>query len=113
MVGWMEGWMECQKTLKLGIIFYMPKKIMKVEGKIYIQKKVKIIWIERLMDGWMDGLEDGWMDGWMDGWFDGGWVDGWMECWKTLKLWIIFYMPKTFMKVDGDGWMDGWSVEKH
>jgi hypothetical protein len=35
----MVGWMECRKTLKLGIIFYMQKIIMKAKRNIYIQEK--------------------------------------------------------------------------
>jgi hypothetical protein len=31
--------MECQKTLKLGIIFYMPKTFMKAKGEKYILEK--------------------------------------------------------------------------
>jgi hypothetical protein len=33
MDGWMKGWMECRKTLKLGIIFYMPKQQRRKEKK--------------------------------------------------------------------------------
>ncbi len=40
--GWMKGWMECRKTLKLGIIFYMPKQRQK--EKNISKKKMKIIW---------------------------------------------------------------------
>ncbi len=71
---------------------------MKVEGKKYIQKKG---------ENNLNRVINKWMDDWMDGWFNGRCMDGWMECRKTLKLWIIFYMPKTIIKVDGDGWMDG------
>jgi hypothetical protein len=47
-----DGWMECQKTLKLGIIF-MPKTLMKVEGKyiyIYIYKDENNLGIYNLVN---------------------------------------------------------------
>jgi hypothetical protein len=45
MDGWKDGWRMdgASKKIKIGIIFYMPKKIMKAKGEKYIQKKVKII----------------------------------------------------------------------
>jgi hypothetical protein len=30
--GWMKGWMECQKNIKIGDHILYAKKIMKVEG---------------------------------------------------------------------------------